>query len=644
MKRALILAAAVAAAVSCAPKSAPELPLETFFRNPEKSSYQISPDGSYFSYMAPWENRSNIFVQEVGSDDAVRITSETERDLAGYFWANDHRLVYLKDTGGDENYQLFGINIDGSDQRAYTAFPGVRTQIIDPLNGIDSLMIIGTNRRDPMIFDPYRLNLNTGELTMLYENPGDIQGWQTDHDGRLRVAYAIVDGVKSQIRYRETEEDEFLPVLTTDFRETVGFVSFTPDDSLVYALSNVGRDKMALVLMDPATGEEIEELYSNDTYDLANVWCSEARRGELLGAFYIKHKGAGSYFFDREAEEIFQRLQNHFEGYDIGITGMTDAEDQYIVYAGGDRTMGSYYHYDVASDRLTHLADLAPWIVEEEMAAMLPIVYSARDGECIEGYLTLPAGLAMESARDLPLVVNPHGGPWSRDAWGYNPEVQFLANRGYAVLQMNFRGSTGYGRRFTEISYGKWGQEMQDDITDGVAWLVEQGIADPERIAIYGGSYGGYATLCGIVKDPDLYACAVDYCGVSNLFSFLRTIPPYWKPLLEQMYEMVGNPETQADMLRENSPALNADRITTPLLVVQGANDPRVNIAESDQMVGALRERGIEVDYMVKYNEGHGFRNEENRFDFYRAMEKFLGKYLKGVDPEGDIVPEECRR
>lgn len=644
MKRALILAAAVAAAVSCAPKSAPELPLETFFRNPEKSSYQISPDGRYFSYMAPWKNRSNIFVQKVGSDDAVRITSETERDLAGYFWANDSRLVYLKDTGGDENYQLFGINIDGSDERAYTAFPGVRTQIIDPLKGIDSLMIIGINRRDPMIFDPYRLKLNTGEMTMLYENPGDIQGWQTDNDGRLRVAYAIVDGVNSQIRYREKEEDEFRPVLTTDFRETVGFVCFTPDDSLVYALSNVGRDKLALVLMDPATGEELEELYSNDTYDLSNVWYSENGRGKLLGVFYMKHKGAGSYFFDREAEEVFLRLQNHFEGYDIGITGMTEAEDQYIVYVGGDRTMGSYYHYDVASDRLTHLADLAPWIVEEEMAAMIPIVYSARDGERIEGYLTLPAGLTMESARDLPLVVNPHGGPWARDAWGYNPEVQFLANRGYAVLQMNFRGSTGYGRRFTEISYGKWGQEMQDDITDGVAWLVEQDIVDPERIAIYGGSYGGYATLCGIVKDPGLYACAVDYCGVSNLFSFLRTIPPYWKPLLEQMYEMVGNPETQADMLRENSPALNADRIATPLLVVQGANDPRVNIAESDQMVGALRARGIEVDYMVKDNEGHGFRNEENRFDFYRAMEKFLGKYLKGAEPEGGIVPEECRR
>ena len=267
-----------------------------------------------------------------------------------------------------------------------------------------------------------------------------------------------------------------------------------------------------------------------------------------------------------------------------------------------------------------------------------------RDGERIEGYLTLPVGKTLRNAKNLPVVVNPHGGPWARDSWGFNPEAQFLANRGYAVLQMNFRGSTGFGRRFTEIAFGKWGQEMQDDITDGVNWLIGKGIADPARIAIYGGSYGGYATLQGIVKDPDLYACAIDYVGVSNLFSFLNTIPPYWKPLLDQMYEMVGNPETQQEMLRENSPALNAGRIKTPLLVVQGANDPRVNINESNQMVEALRARGVEVDYMVKDNEGHGFHNEENRFDFYRAMEKFFGKHLKGVRPEGDIVPESCRR
>jgi len=395
--------------------------------------------------------------------------------------------------------------------------------------------------------------------------------------------------------------------------------------------------------MDPATCEEKEVLYTNDTYDLAGVWYSEKEK-KLLGVSYEGHKGTTRHFFDREAGELFGRMERHLRGYELGIVGSDKAEDKYIVYAGSDRTAGAYYIYDVATDTMTKLADLRPWIKQEEMAEMLPIEYTARDGERIEGYLTLPVDRTLRNAKNLPVVVNPHGGPWARDSWGFNPEAQFLANRGYAVLQMNFRGSTGFGRRFTEIAFGKWGQEMQDDITDGVNWLIGKGIADPARIAIYGGSYGGYATLQGIVKDPDLYACAIDYVGVSNLFSFLNTIPPYWKPLLDQMYEMVGNPETQQEMLRENSPALNAGRIKTPLLVVQGANDPRVNINESNQMVEALRARGVEVDYMVKDNEGHGFHNEENRFDFYRAMEKFFGKHLKGVRPEGDIVPESCRR
>lgn len=643
MKKFLILAAFAAAAVACSPKGAPQLPLETFFRNTDKSDYQISPDGKYYSFMAPYEGRSNIFVQAIGADSAVRITAETERDLSGYFWANDNRILYLKDTGGDENFQLYGVNIDGANPRAYTAIPGVRTQIIDALEEIDSLMIIGTNQRNPQIFDPYRLNLNTGEMILLCENPGDIQGWQTDHDGKLRVAYAIADGVNTQIRYRETEAEEFRTVLTTNFKESVGFECFTPDNKLVYAQTNIGRDKTALVVMDPATCKEIEVLYTNDKYDLNGCWYSDAQK-KLLGVSYTGHKGTTRHFFDQPTEQLFARMEAHLPEFEIGIGGSTKAEDKYIVYAGGDRTMGAYYLYDVAADTMTKLAELAPWIKAEEMAEMLPIEYTSRDGERIEGYLTLPVGKSLDNAKALPLVVNPHGGPWARDYWGFNPEIQFLANRGYAVLQMNFRGSTGFGRNFTEISYGQWGQTMQDDITDGVNWLVEKGLADPARIAIYGGSYGGYATLQGIVKDPDLYACAVDYVGVSNLFTFMQTIPPYWKPMLEMMYEMVGNPQTQTEMLRANSPALNSERIKTPLLVVQGANDPRVNINESNQMVEALRARGVQVDYLVKDNEGHGFHNEENRFDFYRAMEAFLGKHLLGQEPAGEIVPESCRK
>lgn len=605
-----------------------QIPLENFFKNPEKIDYQVSPDGTYFSFMAPYENRLNLFVQKIGSDTTIRITSETERDITASMWAGNNRILFIKDTGGDENYQLYGVNIDGSDLKSYTNFPNVRTTIIDPLRKIDSLVIIGMNKRNPQVFDPYRLNLNTGELTLLAENPGNIQGWMTDHDGKLRVANAIVDGVNNQILYRETEDQPFQPVLTTNFKETVSFAVFTPDNKMVYALTNIGRDKTALVLMDPKTCEEKEVLYMNDKYDISDLNYSE-KKNRLTVVACEGHKDMIRHYFDKDEEEIRKKLEAQLPGYNVGVTSMSKDENIRLIYAGNDRTYGTYYLYNVKENKLTKVADIAPWIKEEEMCAMNPITYTSRDGLTIEGYLTLPKGYTMENAKNLPVVVNPHGGPWIRDSWGYNPEVQFLASRGYAVLQMNFRASTGYGRKFTELGYKQWGQTMQNDITDGVKWLVKEGIADPKRVAIYGASYGGYATLAGVTFTPDLYACAVDYVGVSNLLSFMNTIPPYWKPLLDMMHEMIGDPETDKEMMEKYSPVFHVDQIKAPLFIAQGANDPRVNKAESDQMVEALKKRGVEVEYMVKENEGHGFSNEENKFDFYRAMEKFLDKYLK---------------
>lgn len=624
----ILAAATLLVTIGFASEANAQVPMEDFFKNPEKVGFQISPDGKYFSYMAPYENRLNLFVQEIGSDKSTRITSETARDIAGSMWANGNRILYIKDTGGDENYQLYGVNLDGTDAKAYTAFPKVRTQIIDKLENIDSLVIIGLNKRNPQVFDPYRLNLNTGELTMLAENPGNIQGWMTDHDGKLRVASAIVDGVNTQILYRETEDQPFRPVLTTNFKESVGFATFTPDNKMVYAVTNIGRDKTALVLMDPSTCEEKEVLYTNDKYDIAGIGYSEAKK-KLTSVSCIGHKGNIRHYFDKGEEAIRTKLEEKLKGYDISTTGQDKSENIRMIYAGSDRTYGTYYLYNVKEDKLAKVTDVAPWIKEEDMVPMNPVTYTSRDGLTIEGYLTLPKGYTMENAKNLPVVVNPHGGPWARDTWGYNPEVQFLANRGYAVLQMNFRASTGYGRKFTELGYKQWGQTMQNDITDGVEWLIKKGIADPKRVAIYGGSYGGYATLAGVTFTPDLYACAIDYVGVSNLFTFMQTIPPYWKPLLDMMYEMVGDPVKDKEMMEKYSPVFHVDRIKAPLLVAQGANDPRVNKAESDQMVEALKKRGVEVEYMVKDNEGHGFHNEENKFDFYRAMEKFLDAHLK---------------
>lgn len=604
-----------------------QIPLEDFFKNPEKTSFQISPDGKYFSYTAPYEDRMNVFVQKIGSKKATRLTSETDRSIAGYFWANKDRILYLKDDGGDENYALYGVDKNGKNLKCLTCFENVRTQILDDLEDIPDEVIIGLNKRNPQVFDPYRLNINTGEMSMLAENPGNIQGWMTDHDGKLRVAVAIVDGVNVQIQYRDTEEEAFRPVLTTSFKESVDLSFFDFENKNVYATSNLGRDKSAVVLFDIANGKEIEVLYENPAYDVSSVSYSRKRKVVTSASFTSWKRER--HFFDEQTKELFARLEKDLGEYELAITGMNKAEDMYIIRTYSDRSLGSYYLYDLTEDNLEKIHDVSPWINEDEMATCYPVKYTARDGLVINGYLTLPNGLTMETAKNLPVVMNVHGGPWARDSWGFNPEVQFLANRGFAVLQVNFRGSTGYGREFWEASFKQWGLNMQNDITDGVYWLINQGIADKDKVAIYGGSYGGYATLQGIVVTPTLYAAAVDYVGVSNLFTFMKTIPPYWEPLLDMMYEMVGNPEEDKVQFQATSPALNADKIMTPLFVAQGANDPRVNIDESDQIVKALEDRGVEVEYMVKDNEGHGFYNEENRFDFYRAMEAFLSKHIK---------------
>ena len=605
------------------------IPLEDFFRNSERTGYQLSPDARHISYLAPWHDRLNLFVRPIDRPDAeaVRLTAETERSLAGYMWADNERLIFSKDTAGDENYQLYGVRPDGSDLRAYTAFEGVRSGIIDDLEEQPDFILICMNCRNPEVFDPYRLNLATGELTLLAENPGNYQGWMTDHDGKLRAAVAIVDGVNTQLLYRDTEEEPFRPVLTTNFKDVVSFMEFTPDNREVYAATNLGRDKTVLVRMNPATCEELEVLYEDDRYDVESISYSRKRK-KLLSVYCTGHKEPVRHYFDEEERQLRKRIGEHFPGRRFGMADSDKAEEHYLVYVGGDRTRGAYWLYDATTDQATHMADLAPWLDEAEMNEMLPVDYTTRDGLHIEAYLTLPDGLSLDEARNLPVVVNPHGGPWARDTWGFSSEVQFLANRGYAVFQMNYRGSTGYGRRFLEASYKQWGLRMQDDITDGVKWLIGQGIADPARIAIYGGSYGGYATLAGLCFTPELYACGIDYVGVSNLFTFMQTIPPYWRPMLEMMYEQVGNPETDREQLAATSPALHAENIRVPLLIAQGANDPRVNKAESDQMVEALRQRGITVEYMVKDNEGHGFHNQENRFDFYRAVEKFLQAHL----------------
>jgi len=368
-------------------------------------------------------------------------------------------------------------------------------------------------------------------------------------------------------------------------------------------------------------------IYENTDYDVSTISVSKKRKA-LLSAYYISWKHE-RHIFDEKRKEIIADLEEKLPNVELVIKSKTKDENIMMVRTYSDRTLGDYYIYKVDTKELTHLHEVSPWLKKKYMAKQIPIKYTSSDGLTIHGYLTLPVGYTIKTAKNMPVVVNPHGGPWYRDSWGFNSEVQMLANRGYVVFQMNFRGSKGYGKKFWEASFGEWGLKMQDDITDGVNWLIDKGIADSERIAIYGSSYGGYAVLAGVTFTPDLYACGINYVGVSNLFTFFNSFPPYWENIREMMYEQIGHPEKDSLKLAAVSPALHTENIKVPLLIAQGVNDPRVNKAESDQIVDALRTREIEVEYIVKEDEGHGFRKEENRFEFYKAMEKFLKKYLK---------------
>jgi dipeptidyl aminopeptidase/acylaminoacyl peptidase len=605
-----------------------QYPVRDFFRHPERGYFRVSPDGKHLSFMQPFEQRMNVHVQPLDAKghpqgEPRRITAETARDIEGYFWKGKDRILYVKDFGGDENTHVVSVAADGSGLKDLTPFDGVKASIVDDLEDDPRHILVSHNRRDRGVFDVYRIDVRTGASTLLAQNPGNVVSWVTDHRGRLRAAVTS-DGVNSSLLYRATEKDAFKPVATTHFKETLTPLFFTFDNKKLYVASSRGRDKSAIFVFDPRAGREEQLVFERPDVDVGNLNYSRLRK-VLTEVNYVTWKQERTAL-DSATAALYRTLEAKLPGYQVTLQSHTKDEKRWIVAADNDRTPGTRYLFDQPSGQLTKLGEINPSIPEQDMAPVKPIQYTSRDGLTIHGYLALPLGV---EPKNLPVVVNPHGGPWARDTWGYNPELQLLANRGYAVLQVNFRGSTGYGRKFWEASFKQWGRSMQDDVTDGVQWLIKEGIADPRRIAIYGGSYGGYATLAGVAFTPDLYAAAVDYVGVANLFTFLNTIPPYWKPYLEMMYEMVGHPEKDKEALRAASPVFFADRIKTPLLVAQGARDPRVNQAESDQIVQALKQRGVQVEYLVKDNEGHGFRNQENQFEFYEAMERFLAKHLK---------------
>ena len=604
---------------------ASDIPVEEFFKNSELFGYRVSPDGKKLALLKPWKNRMNIFVHPLEDPKNLKqVTFVQDRDIHQIFWKGNDIVLYERDNNGDENDHVFAVNVVTGESKDLTPLEKTKAGIADDLEDVsDTDILVEHNHRTKELFDIYRVNVFTGESQLVAENKQKFVGWMIDHEGNVRGGVST-DGVNKKYYFEKTKGKGFEVILSTDFRNSFNVLAFTADNKRLYATSNLGRDLSAVYEIDPLKAIKAgagKLVFSHPRNDVSGAGYSKIRK-TLSSVTVITDR--------RETKFLHPHDQKDWDFVKAQVGSIVMANDSadeniWVMKTVSDTSRGKYYAFDRKTRKLTDLGEVSPWIQPELMSEMKTINYRTRDGLNIQGYLTVPRG---HEAKNLPVVVNPHGGPWHRDEWGFNPEAQFLASRGYAVFQMNFRGSTGYGRKFWEASFKQWGKKMQNDITDGVRWLTKQGYANPKKICIYGASYGGYATLAGVAYTPDLYACGVDYVGVANLFTFMNTIPPYWKPMLGMLHAMVGHPEKDKKLMHDASPVFAVDKIKAPLFVAQGATDPRVNKAESDQIVEALRKRGVEVQYMVKDNEGHGFHNEENRFEFYRAMEAFLAKHL----------------
>ncbi len=611
----------------------PLIPLRHLFDNPERALARPSPDGRRLSWVAPRDGVLNVWVRDIAGGEAVPVTRDRDRGVRAYLWSRDStRILYLQDTGGDENTHLHAVDATGAGtSRDLTPYPGVRAGLIAAPRATPRHVLVSMNLRDRTLFDAYRLTLATGRLELIGRNPGNIVGWVADRAGRLRAARAQTPAGDHQVLVRDDEGAE-LRVVAEYANEDGGHpFGFTPDGARLWVGSARGSDLLRLVELDPSDGAE-REIDADDEVDLSGPVVSD-RTGELLGAVYLRDRVVMHAFDERLARD-WEAVRALHPG-DPRIAGQDADETMWVVSFDDDRDPGATFLYRRDTGTSELLFRSRPWLDPQTLAPMRPVVIRSRDGLPLRSYLTLPLDV---EPRGLPAVLVVHGGPWARDAWGYDPQAQLLANRGYAVLQVNYRGSTGFGKGFMHAAEREFAGRMHDDLIDGVEWLVGEGIADRSRVGIYGGSYGGYAALVGATFTPDVFAAVVSVVGPSSLVTLVRSFPPYWRPLLASTwFRYVGDPDDPEQLadLEARSPLNRVDDIVAPLLVIQGANDPRVTKAESDQIVAALRGRGVAVEYLVKDDEGHGFVKPENRMEAFGTIERFLARHLGGRAAEG---------
>ena len=620
----LIAGAMMAAAV----KDVPLIPRQILFGNPVKASPRLSPDGLKLAYLAPSDKGVlNVWVRTIGQSDDAQVTNDTHRGIRIHFWAEDGKhLFYLQDLNGDENWHVYSVDLDSKVVRDLTPFQGVRAANLMLEKKFPNQMLVGLNLRDRRVFDMYRIDLTSGAMTLDTQNPGDVLGWLTDPDFQIRAAQAQNPmDASTVLRVRDSRDAPWRTLLTLPFGENGGLADFTADGKSVYVVTSVGADTMRLVRVDVASGKELGTIAVDSKVDLSGWMVQPDTRVVQAVAFnYLKNEWRVLDPSIKADMAVLAKL-----GRGEFYPGDRDrADKKWIVTYQVDDGPVKFYLYNRDTKKAELLFISRPELEKYTLAQMKPVVIKARDGFELVSYLTLPVN---SPGKYLPLVLNVHGGPWARDGWGYNGEAQWFANRGYATLQVNFRGSSGFGKKFLHAGDTQWGVgTMQHDLTDAVKWAIAKGIADPKKICIYGGSYGGYATLAGLVFTPELYTCGVDIVGPSNIKTLFASIPPYWAPMKKRMLLQVGDVENNEAFNQKISPLFHAANIRVPLIIAQGANDPRVNIKESTQMVEALRAKGLPVTYVVYTDEGHGFARPDNRLDFYGRVDEFLAKQLGG--------------
>ena len=630
MKRRVIMCAVVSAllwqAGGVQADLPPLIPRDVLFGNPDKVSPKISPDGSRLAYVAPEEGVLNVWLRTVGKHDDRCITHDRKRGIHRYFWAdNNTHILYIQDKDGDENWHIYAVDLKTMNIRDLTPFEGIQARVLAVDPKFPNEILVGINDRDPQLHDVYRVNLTDGTRTLEAENTEGFAGWVSDHHFKIRAAVKPDMKGGFVLKVRDNPESAWRTLTSWGIEDslTSGPISFTPDGRGLYILNSTGSNTTQLRTLDLAAGRE-KVLASDDMYDVGNVMVHPTEYTAQAVAF--NKERVNWKVLDPSIKADFAAIRKIHPG-DFGVINRDHADRTWLVAFTTDDGPVYYYAYDRKTKKAEFLFTNRKALENLTLAKIKPISFQARDGLTVHGYLTTPPGI---SPKNLPMILFVHGGPWYRDSWGYNPMVQWGANRGYAVLQVNFRGSSGYGKKFLNAADREWGGKMHDDLVDGVRWAVDQGIADAKRVAICGGSYGGYATLVGMTFTPDLFRCGVDIVGPSNLITFINTLPPYWKPWESVWWTRIGHPEKDAEFLRSRSPLFKIDQIKNPLLIAQGANDPRVKVEESRQMVEAMKKAGKTVEYVEYPDEGHGFARPENRLDFVAKAERFLATHLGG--------------